>query len=49
MLVAEDRARWREIGETYVQRWTVVADDDKSLSDNPILTKRNKGEVQEVR
>jgi hypothetical protein len=24
MRVAEDRARWREIGETYVQQWTVV-------------------------
>jgi hypothetical protein len=22
--VAEDRARWREIGEAYVQQWTVV-------------------------
>jgi hypothetical protein len=24
MRVAEDRARWREIGEAYVQQWTVV-------------------------
>jgi hypothetical protein len=24
MGVAEDRARWREIGEAYVQQWTVV-------------------------
>jgi hypothetical protein len=24
MRVAEDRARWREIGETYAQQWTVV-------------------------
>jgi hypothetical protein len=22
--VAEDQARWRAIGETYVQQWTVV-------------------------
>jgi hypothetical protein len=24
MLVAENRARWRAIGEAYVQQWTVV-------------------------
>jgi hypothetical protein len=24
MRVAEDRARWREIGKVYVQQWTVV-------------------------
>jgi hypothetical protein len=24
MGVAEDRARWQEIGEAYVQQWTVV-------------------------
>jgi hypothetical protein len=24
MQVAMDRARWREIGEAYVQQWTVV-------------------------
>jgi hypothetical protein len=24
MRVAEDRATWREIGEAYVQQWTVV-------------------------
>jgi hypothetical protein len=24
MRVAEDRARWRDIGEAYVQQWTVV-------------------------
>jgi hypothetical protein len=24
MQVAEDRARWREIREAYVQQWTVV-------------------------
>jgi hypothetical protein len=24
MRVAEDRARWREIGEAYVQQWTVI-------------------------
>jgi hypothetical protein len=24
MLVAENRARWREIGEAYVQQWIVV-------------------------
>jgi hypothetical protein len=24
MRVAEDRARWREIGEAYVQQWTIV-------------------------
>jgi hypothetical protein len=24
MRVAEDRARWREVGEVYVQQWTVV-------------------------
>jgi hypothetical protein len=28
MRVAEDRVRWLEIGEAYVQQWTVVADDD---------------------
>jgi hypothetical protein len=28
MRVAEDRARWREIGEAYVQQWAVVADDE---------------------
>jgi hypothetical protein len=25
MRVAEDRARWREVGEAYVQQWTVVS------------------------
>jgi hypothetical protein len=24
MRVAEDRARWRNIGEAYVQQWTVI-------------------------
>jgi hypothetical protein len=24
MPVAEDRARWREVGEAYAQQWTVV-------------------------
>jgi hypothetical protein len=24
MRVAEDRARWRDIGDAYVQQWTVV-------------------------
>jgi hypothetical protein len=24
MRVAEDRAKWREVGEAYVQQWTVV-------------------------
>jgi hypothetical protein len=24
MRIAEDRARWREVGETFVQQWTVV-------------------------
>jgi hypothetical protein len=24
MRVAEDRSRWRDIGEAYVQQWTVV-------------------------
>jgi hypothetical protein len=24
MRVAEDRVRWREIGETYVRQWTVA-------------------------
>jgi hypothetical protein len=24
MRVAEDRARWREVGEAYVQQWTVI-------------------------
>jgi hypothetical protein len=24
MRVAEDRARWRDVGEAYVQQWTVV-------------------------
>jgi hypothetical protein len=24
MRVAEDRARWQEVGEAYVQQWTVV-------------------------
>jgi hypothetical protein len=24
MRVAEDRARWRVIGEAYVQQWTVI-------------------------
>jgi hypothetical protein len=24
MRVAEDRARWRKVGETYVQQWTAV-------------------------
>jgi hypothetical protein len=24
MRVAEDRVRWQEIGEAYVQQWTVV-------------------------
>jgi hypothetical protein len=24
MRVAEDRVRWREIGEAYIQQWTVV-------------------------
>jgi hypothetical protein len=28
MRVAEDRARWRTIGEAYVQHWTWWADDD---------------------
>jgi hypothetical protein len=28
MRIADDRARWREIGQAYVQQWTVVADDD---------------------
>jgi hypothetical protein len=30
MRVAEDRARWREFGEAYVQQWTVMGryDDD---------------------
>jgi hypothetical protein len=28
MRVAEDRARWRKIGEAYVQQCTVVRDDD---------------------
>jgi hypothetical protein len=28
MRVSEDRARWREVGEAYVQQWTVVVDDD---------------------
>jgi hypothetical protein len=26
--IAEDRARWREVGEAYFQQWTVVDDDD---------------------
>jgi hypothetical protein len=30
MRVAEDRARWRDIGEAYVQQWT-VNDDDYTL------------------
>jgi hypothetical protein len=25
MRIAEDRARWQDIGEAYVQQWTVVA------------------------
>jgi hypothetical protein len=25
MRVAKDRARWREVGEAYVQQWTVVS------------------------
>jgi hypothetical protein len=24
LYVAEDRARWREVGEAYVQQWTVI-------------------------
>jgi hypothetical protein len=24
MRVAEDRARWRDVGEAYVQQWTVI-------------------------
>jgi hypothetical protein len=28
MRVAEYRAKWRQVGEAYVQQWTVVADDD---------------------
>jgi hypothetical protein len=24
MRIAEDQARWREVGEAYVQQWTVV-------------------------
>jgi hypothetical protein len=24
MRVAEDRARWRDIGKAYVQQWTVI-------------------------
>jgi hypothetical protein len=34
MRVAEDRAKWREIGEAYVQQWTTVhcwADDDDDI------------------
>jgi hypothetical protein len=31
MRVAEDRARWREIGEAYVQQW--ADDDDEYLLD----------------
>jgi hypothetical protein len=27
MRVPEDRARWRDIGEAYVQQWTAVGDD----------------------
>jgi hypothetical protein len=28
MRVAEDRARWREIGDVYVQQWADDDDDD---------------------
>jgi hypothetical protein len=28
MRVAEDQARWREIGEAYVEQWTVADDDE---------------------
>jgi hypothetical protein len=27
-IIAEDRARWRDIGEAYVQQWTVDDDDN---------------------
>jgi hypothetical protein len=30
MRVAEDRARWREIGEAYIQQWTVVGYVDET-------------------
>ena len=34
MQVASDRSRWKAIGETYVQQWTVIGsydDDDESF------------------
>jgi hypothetical protein len=40
MRVAKDLAIWREIGEAYVQQWTVGADDDdddKEL-DGPVVS-----------
>jgi hypothetical protein len=41
MRVAEDRAKWREIGEVYVQQWIVVGydddDDDLSLSSMDVV------------
>jgi hypothetical protein len=32
MRVAEDRARWRDIGEAYVQQWTVVGCGRKKMA-----------------
>jgi hypothetical protein len=39
MRVVEDRARWREIGEAYVQQWTVVDDDASEEICSHITTK----------
>jgi hypothetical protein len=35
MRVAEDQARWRAVGQAYVQQWTVVdGDDDLNIVDS---------------
>jgi hypothetical protein len=33
-----DSARWREIGEAYVQQWTVVGANDEDDDDKNLLT-----------